>query len=76
MSSKKDYTPYKDVLPSARTLSDYKQLVVVQAEADATNALFTMPNSVQYILHCDTTSCCKIDGEWPSIIFSFSDKQW
>ena len=65
----------KNVLPSARTLNDYMQLLAVQPEADAANALFTMPSNVQYTLHYCTTSLCKIDGEWPSIIFSFSEKQ-
>ena len=51
------------------------QLLAVQPEADAANALFTMPSNVQYTLHYCTTSLCKIDGEWPSIIFSFSEKQ-
>ena len=46
MSSKKDYTLYKNVLPSARTLNNYKQLLAVQPEADAANALFTMPSNV------------------------------
>ena len=67
---------YKDVLPSSRTLNDYKQLLAVQAEADAANALFTMNRDVVRVtLHYDTTSRCKIDGEWLSIIVSFSGKQ-
>ena len=47
MSSKRDYAPYKNVLPSARTLNDYKQLLAVQPEADAANALFTVMYNVQ-----------------------------
>ena len=46
MLLKKDCAPYKDVSPSARTLNDYKQLMAMQAEADATNAFFAMPSSV------------------------------
>ena len=75
LSGKNDYTPYKDVLPSPRTLNDYKQLMAVQAEADAANALFEKNDDVRCTLHYDTTSRSKIDGEWPSLIFSFSDKQ-
>ena len=67
--------PYKDFLPSARTLNDYKQLLAVQAEADAAEALFSMKENTRCTLHYDTTSRCKIDGEWPSIIFSFTNKQ-
>ena len=37
----------KNVLPSARTLNDYKQLLAVQPEADAANALFTVMYNVQ-----------------------------
>ena len=72
--SKKDYAPYKDVLPSAKTFNNYKQLLAVQPEADAANVLFTMPSNVQSTLHYCMTSLCKVDGEWPSIIFSFCDK--
>ena len=70
LSNKQDYIPYKDVLPSARTLNNHKQLLAVQVEA-----LFLMDSSVRCTLHYDTTSRSKIDGEWPSIIFSFSNKQ-
>lgn len=75
LTTKTDYIPYKDVLPSARTLNDHKQLLAVQAEADAASALLAMDSSVRCTLHYDTTSRSKIDGEWPSIILSFSDKK-
>ena len=75
LSSKQDYIPYKNVLPSPRTLNDHKQLLAVQAEADAANALYTKATTSRCTLHYDTTSRARIDGEWPSIIFSFSDKQ-
>ena len=75
MSLKKNYAPCKDLLPSARTLNDYKQLLTVQAEVDAANTLFTVPSNVWCTLHYNTTSQCKTDGEWLSIIFIFSDKQ-
>ena len=75
LSNKQDYIPYKDVLPSARTLNNHKQLLAVQAEAVAANALLLMDSSVRCTLHYDTTSRSKIDGEWPSLIFSFSNKQ-
>ena len=76
LSNKTDYIPYKDVLPSPRTLNDHKQLCAIKAESDAADALFNMDSAtVRCTLHYDTTSRCQIDGEWPSIIFSFSDKQ-
>ena len=74
--SKKDHTAYKDVLSSAGTLNNYKQLLAVQPDTDAANALFTVPSNVQCTFHYCMTSLCKIDGEWPSIIFSFSGNKW
>ena len=71
--TKEDYLPYQNVLPSPKTINDYKQLLAVQEEADAANCLYNMPSNVKCTLHYDTTSRCKIDGEWPAIIFSFSD---
>lgn len=75
LSSKADYIPYKDVLPAPRTLNDHKQLMAVQEEANAADALFSKKENVRCTLHYDTTSRNKIDGEWTSIIFSFTNKQ-
>ena len=61
------------VLPSARTISDYKQMQASQVERDAAMALGSKPDDVKSVLHYDTTLRNKIDGEWPSIILSFSD---
>ena len=72
-SSKEDYIPYQNVLPIAKTLNEYKLLLVVQEEAEAANALFNTPESVKCTLHYDTTSRCKTDGNWPRIVFSFSN---
>ena len=60
-------------MTSPKTINDYKQLLAVQEEADAANCLYNMPSNVKCTLHYGTTSRCKIDGEWPAIIFSFSD---
>ena len=73
--SKEDYLIYRNVLPSSRTINNYKQVLAIQAESDAANALYNIRNNVTCTLHYDTTSRCKIDGEWPAIIFSFSDMQ-
>ena len=72
-SCKEDYIPYQNVLPSAKTLNEYKLLLAVQEQAEAANVLFNIPESVKCTLHYDTTSRCKIDSDWPSIIFSFSN---
>ena len=63
------------MLPNAKTLNEYKLLLSVQEEAEAANALFNIPENVKCTLHYDTTSRCKIDGDWPSIIFSFSNNR-
>ena len=68
-----DYTVYKHVLPSAKTITDYKQLLAIQEEKDAATMLYNMPDGIKCTLHYDTTQRCKIDGEWPAIIFSFSN---
>ena len=74
-SSKEDYIPYQNVLPIAKTLNEYKLLLVVQEEAEAANALFNTPESVKCTLHYETTSRCKTDGNWPRIVFSFSNNR-
>ena len=44
-----------------------------QVERDAGLALLHRPANTKSILHYNTISRCHIDGEWPSIILSFSD---
>ena len=46
-SSKEDYIPYQNVSPSAKTLNEYKLLLVVQEETETANALFNIPESVK-----------------------------
>ena len=74
-SSKVDYIPYQNVLPSAKTLNEYKLLLAVQEEAEAANTLFNISESVKCTLRYDITPRCKIDGDWPSIMFSFSNNR-
>ena len=68
-----NYNKYEYVLPSARTISDYKQMQASQAERDAAVALYQKGEDVKATLHYDTTSRSCIDGEWPAIILYFSD---
>ena len=70
--SKDDYAVYKNVLPSPKTIADYKQILAVQEEHDAASTLYNMTPDVKCTLHYDTTQRCRIDGEWPALIFSFS----
>ena len=44
-----------------------------QVERDAGLALLNKREFEKSTLHYDTTSRCHIDGEWPSLILSFSD---
>ena len=74
-SCKEDYIPYQNVLPSAKTLNEYKLLLAVQEEAEAANTLFNISESVKCTLRYDITPRCKIDGDWPSIMFSFSNNR-
>ena len=63
-------------MPSSKILNEYKLLLAVQQEAEAANALFNIAGSVKCTLHYDTTSRCKIDSDWPSIIFNFSNNRF
>ena len=61
------------VLPSARTISDFKQMQASQVERNAALALLTKVSPVKSTLHYGTTSRNSIDSEWSSIILHFSD---
>ena len=63
-------------MPSSKILNEYKLLLAVQQEAEAANTLFNIAGSVKCTLHYDTTSRCKIDSDWPSIIFNFSNNRF
>ena len=71
--SARDYESYGYVLPSARTISDYKQMLASQVERDAAIALWSKDENVKSTLHYDTTARNTIDGEWPAIILYFSN---
>ena len=72
--SARDYESYEYVLPSARTISDYKQMQVSQVERDAAITLQSKDENVKSTLHYETTTRKTIDGEWPAIILYFSDE--
>ena len=59
-------------MASARTISDYKQMLASQVEQDAAVALESKDENVKSTLH-DTTTRNTIDGEWPAIILCFSN---
>ena len=72
--SARDYKSYDYVLPSARTISDYKQMQASQVEQDTAIALWSKDKNVKSTLHYDTTTRNTIDSEWPAIILYFSNR--
>ena len=60
---------------SVCTIADYKHLQVSEIECDAGVALAKKESSIKVTLHYETSSKNSIDGEWPSLILNFSDKQ-
>ena len=73
--TKEDYIPYKNVLPTPKTVIEHKQRMAIQEEAEAANALYSNPKDVKCTLHYDTTSRSKIPGEWPAIILNFAGRK-
>ena len=69
----RDYESYEYVLPSAKTISDYKQMQASQVEQDAAIALWSKDENVKSTLRYDTTTRNTTDDEWPAIILYFSD---
>ena len=69
------YENYKFVLPSIRTIADYKQCKGSQMEREAAIHLLNKGLNVKATVHFDSTSRCSVDGEWPSLIIIFSDGQ-
>ena len=47
----------------------------MQHKNQAAMTLYTKPDNIKSILHFDTTSRSKIDGDWPSLILVFSDNR-
>lgn len=61
------------VIPSARTITDHKQLMASETETEAAIALLEKDSCVKAIIHYDTTSRNNIDGDWPTIILRLSN---
>ena len=67
-----EYKPYKNVLPSTKTINDYKLTLAIQAEKEAATALYNMPDDWNQ-LHFDSTQRSKVDGDWPCLILIFTN---
>ena len=70
----KDYVPYKNVLPSVKSINTYKHLKAMHQEIEAGEALMNKDAQTKVTLHYDTTSRSRIPGEWPCLILNFLNK--
>ena len=68
--TKEDCKEFAYVLPSARTIADYKHLLASEMECNVEVALAKKESSIEVTLHYDTTRN-STDGEWPSLILNF-----
>lgn len=67
-----DYEAYSKVLPSHKTISTYKHKQALMMEITAAKALMNKSSDTKIVLHYDTTSRSRIDGEWPSLILNIN----
>ena len=70
-----EYKVYENMLPTAKTINEHKQILALQHEKDTATALRDIAPGVKVTLHYDTTTRSKIDGDWPSLILIFSDNR-
>ena len=68
-----EYKPYKNVLPSAKAINDYKLTLAIQTEKEAATTLYNMPDDVKSTFHFGSTQRSKIDGKWPCLILIFTN---
>ena len=67
--SKADYEKYFDILSSAKTNRDSKQMQPSQIEKDPAIALSNKAaKSAKVTVHYDTATRSSLDGEWPSVV--------
>ena len=71
--SSDDYQIYENVLPSAKTVNNFKHKKTLCQEILAAKALATKKPTTKVTLHFDTTQRSRIDGDWPSLILNFKD---
>ena len=67
-----EYSRYKDVLPSSKTIRKMKHLMDIQEERNAALAILDTTPSDVVTLHYDTTTRKRLSGEWPSLIIQTS----
>ena len=69
-----DYQLYANVLPSEKSVNNFKPKKALTQEIIAAKALFSKKETTKVTLHYDRTSKSHIDGDWSSLIFNFKDK--
>lgn len=62
------YKLYESVLPTVKTINNFKHVLAIQHEKDAALALHNVKNWVKSKLHFDSTHRSKIDNDWPWLI--------
>ena len=62
---------YQYILPDSRVVNEFNHQKAWLQEITAAKALAKKADTTRVMLHYDTTSRCRIDGEWPSIILNF-----
>ena len=68
-----DYQSYSHVLPSEKSVNNFKHKKAIAQEIIAAKALHSKKSTTKVTLHYDTTSRSRIDGDWPALIFNFKD---
>ena len=68
-----EYKPYENVLPSAKTINDYKLTLAIQTEKEVATARYNIPDDLKSTVHFDSTQRFKIDGDWPCLMFIFTN---
>ena len=63
-----DYALYSDIYPDTKTIANHKHGQSLYREYEAASALINKKPEDKVILHFDTTSRSRIEGEWPSLI--------
>ena len=75
LSSQEQYRGDENVLPTAKTISDFKLNMPIQNNKDAVLALKNVKVGNKCTCHFDSTQRSKIDGDCPCLILIFSNKQ-
>ena len=65
-----DYHDYGDIFPDEKTNAKHKHDQVLERECDVAKALMNKKSNEKVILHFDSTTRNRTDGDWPSLILN------